>query len=203
MGLNVEYYLSLLLFCVSSSITPGPNNLMMLMSGINFGVKRSLPHYFGILLGFSAMVFLVGMGLAGVFAKFPVLHQIIKYIGAIYMLYLAYQIIRSSSSLKEVKSAHRPLSFFKAVLFQWVNPKAWVMAIGAVSAFTVITLPMVSQVIIISLIYFLVGVPCIAFWLFGGVAVRRYLNNPRYLQIFNVTMGILLIASIILMLFGE
>lgn len=199
----MEYYLSLLLFCVSSSITLGPNNLMMLMSGINFGVKRSLPHYFGILFGFSAMVFLVGMGLAGVFAKFPVLHQIIKYIGAIYMLYLAYQIIRSSSSLKEVKSARRPLSFFKAVLFQWVNPKAWVMGIGAVSAFTVINLPMVSQVIIISLIYFLVGVPCIAFWLFGGVAVRRYLNNPRYLQIFNVTMGILLIASIILMLFGE
>ncbi|AUR52740.1 LysE family translocator [Aquella oligotrophica] len=199
----MEYYLSLLLFCVSSSITPGPNNLMMLMSGINFGVKRSLPHYFGILFGFSAMVFLVGMGLAGVFAKFPVLHQVIKYIGAIYMLYLAYQIIRSSSSLKEVKSARRPLSFFKAVLFQWVNPKAWVMGIGAVSAFTVINLPMVSQVIIISLIYFLVGVPCIAFWLIGGVAVRRYLNNTRHLQIFNVTMGILLIASILLMLFGE
>lgn len=199
----MEYYFSLLLFCVSSSITPGPNNLMILMSGINFGVKRSLPHYFGILFGFSAMVFLVGMGLARVFARFPILHQVIKYLGAIYMLYLAYQIIRSSSSLKDVKSAHRPLSFFKAVLFQWVNPKAWVMGIGAVSAFTVINLPMTSQVVIISFIYLLVGIPCIAFWLLGGVAVRRYMNNPRHLQIFNVTMGILLIASIILMLFGE
>ena len=200
---NMSYYLPLVLFCFSSSITPGPNNLMILMSGINFGVKRSLPHYLGILIGFSLMVFFVGIGLAEIFAGYPVIHQVIKYLGATYMLYLAVKIIRSSTQLRDIKSAHRPLTFFKAVLFQWVNPKAWIMAIGAISAFTVSGQSMFAQTVMISLIFFLVGVPCIAFWMLGGVAVRHYLEKPRHLKLFNLIMGSLLIASIVFMLFGE
>jgi len=195
----MSFYLPLIIFCFSTSITPGPNNLMIMMSGAKFGVKSSLPHYFGICIGFALMVALVGLGLGEIFNRWSILHLIIKYVGALYMLYLAWQIIRSTSELKTVSARSKPLNFVQALLFQWINPKAWIMAVGAISAYSVVNSNMLSQALIIAGVYFIVGLPCIGMWLIGGIGVSRYLKHPKHLHYFNLTMGTLLILSILLM----
>lgn len=172
---------------------------MIMMSGAKFGIRRSLPHYLGICIGFTLMVALVGLGLGEVFTRLPILHLIIKYVGAFYMLYLASQIIRSTSELKTVSAKNKPLNFIQALLFQWINPKAWIMAIGAISAYSVVNSSMFSQALIIAVVYFIVGLPCIGMWLIGGVGIRRYLKNPKHLHYFNLSMGMLLVLSILLM----
>lgn len=197
----LKFYLPLIIFCFSTSITPGPNNLMIMLSGVKFGLKKSMPHYLGIILGFCAMVILVGLGLGEIFTRFPILHQIIKYAGALYMLYLAAKIVMSDPHLAKVSGKDKPLSFFQAVLFQWINPKAWIMAIGSVATYTSISGNMFTQILIIGLVYLLSGIPCTGTWLVGGAALSKYLHNPSHMRKFNWTMGLLLALSILLMLF--
>ncbi|MDD3266819.1 MAG: LysE family translocator [Burkholderiales bacterium] len=199
--LEIKSLIPLIVFCFSTSITPGPNNLMIMLSGISFGLKRSLPHYFGILCGFAAMGLLLGIGLGHVFEKFPILHIIAKYVGAIYMLYLAWSIATSDPHLKEAKKASKPISFFQAALFQWVNPKTWIILIGVIAAYTTPNLPMIHQVVIILIVYFLIGIFCVGAWLVSGITLRKFLRNPSYMRKFNLTMGALLALSIILMIF--
>lgn len=197
----MNFYLPLILFCVSTSITPGPNNLLIMLSGVKFGIKRSMPHYFGILVGFSVMVMLVGLGLGEVFTRLPILHQIVKYLGIAYMSYLAFKTILADPHLKHVLGKSKPVTFFQAILFQWVNPKAWMMAIGVIATYTTLSGNLFHQVFIISLIYFIEGIPCVGFWLLGGAALSRYLHNPSHMKKFNWTMGALLALSIIMMMF--
>ena len=192
----MSFYLPLVIFCFSTSITPGPNNLMIMISGSKFGIYRSLPHYFGICIGFSIMVLLIGMGLGEIFNQFPMLHLIIRYLGALYMLYLAWQTIRSTGELKVVSTNTKPLSFIQALLFQWINPKALVMAIGVIATYSTANASIFNQTILIASIYFIIGVPCVGMWLIGGVAISKYLKNPRHLHYFNLTMGLLLVLSI-------
>lgn len=196
-----KFYLPLLIFCFSTSITPGPNNLMIMLSGVKFGLKKSMPHYLGIILGFCAMVILVGLGLGAIFTRFPILHEIIKYAGALYMLYLAAKIVMSDPHLTKVSGKDKPLSFFQAVLFQWINPKAWIMAIGSVATYTTISGNMFTQILIIGLVYLLSGIPCTGTWLVCGAALSKYLHNPSHMRKFNWTMGFLLALSILLMFF--
>lgn len=197
----MSFFFALLIFCFSTSITPGPNNLMIMLSGVKFGIKKSLPHYLGILCGFSAMILLVGMGLGEIFTRYPLLHEIIKYLGALYMLYLAMKTILADPHLAKVKGKARPLTFVQAVLFQWINPKAWIMAIGSVATYTTVTGNMLHQVLLISGVYFFVGIPSVGTWLVGGAALSKYLHNPQHMKKFNFTMGGLLILSIVLMFF--
>ena len=197
----MKYLVPLIIFCFSTSITPGPNNLMIMLSGINFGLKRSVPHYLGILFGFSAMIILVGIGLGEVFEQFPQLHPIIKYLGAIYMLYLAWQIISSDPHLKEAKGSKKPLGFLKPALLQWLNPKAWIMTVGVIAAYTIQDASMMHQIFVISMIYFLIGIPCVGLWLVSGVALSKFLRNPDHMRRFNWAMGALLALSIVLMIF--
>lgn len=196
----MKFLIPLIIFCFSTLITPGPNNLMIMLSGVCFGVKRSLPHYLGIVFGFAGMVVLVGLGLGELFTQFPILHQIIKYLGIAYMLYLAIKII-CADHLATVKGRSQPISFINAVLFQWVNPKAWMMAIGSVSAYTTLTGNVFQQILLIAAVYFIIGIPCIGTWLFSGAALSRYLYNPSHMKKFNYVMGGLLILSIVLMFF--
>ena len=133
----MEYLLSVALFAVSSSVTPGPNNIMVMTSGLNFGVKRSLPLLTGICVGFTLMLLLVGLGFGELFSLFPQLSLAVKVMGTLYLLYLALQIAMADSVSAE-KGRNRPLGFLNGALFQWVNAKAWVVAIGAISAFTTI-----------------------------------------------------------------
>ncbi|GIU10262.1 lysine transporter LysE [Shewanella sp. MBTL60-112-B2] len=199
MTLYMELILTIALFAFSSGITPGPNNIMLMSSGVNFGVKRSLPHLFGICIGFPAMVLAIGLGLSAVFVSFPILHTVIKYVGISYMLYLAWLIANSSAKMNG-KDTPSPLTFIQAAAFQWVNPKAWIMGIGAVAAFTSMSQTLAPQVLTISLVFFVVALPSAFVWLGFGVALKRILKNQKQQKIFNVTMALLLVLSILPMI---
>ncbi|ACJ30056.1 Transporter, LysE family [Shewanella piezotolerans WP3] len=195
----MELIFTIALFAFSSGITPGPNNIMLMSSGVNFGIKRSLPHLLGICFGFPGMVLAIGLGLSTVFQLYPVLHTIIKYVGIAYLLYLAWLIANSSNKLKG-KSTPEPLTFMQAAAFQWVNPKAWVMAIGAIATFTTMQQTLTPQVVTIASVFFCVALPSAFIWLGFGVALKRLLKNQKQQKIFNVTMALLLVLSIIPMI---
>ncbi|NMP31531.1 LysE family translocator [Thalassotalea sp. M1531] len=192
----MEYLLAVVLFAVSSSVTPGPNNIMVMTSGLNFGVKRSLPLLAGICVGFTLMLLLVGVGFSQLFDLFPFLHFIIKCIGVLYLLYLAYLIARSAGNL-ESNEQHQPFTFLKGALFQWVNGKAWVVATGAVAAFTTAGTNFYSQIVMISTTFFAVSFPCVGVWLLFGSLLKNALNSAKSRMIFNYTMSALLVLSVI------
>ncbi|PKG58587.1 LysE family translocator [Shewanella sp. GutDb-MelDb] len=195
----MELILTIALFAFSSGITPGPNNIMLMSSGVNFGVKRSLPHLFGICIGFPAMVLAIGLGLSAVFQSYPILHVIVKCVGISYLLYLAWLIANSSAKMNG-KVTVTPLTFIQAAAFQWVNPKAWIMGIGAIATFTTMQQALAPQVITIVSVFFCVALPSAFVWLGFGVALKRILKNQRQQKIFNVSMALLLVLSIIPMI---
>lgn len=195
----MELVLAIALFAFSSGITPGPNNIMLMSSGLNFGIKPSLPHLAGICIGFPAMVLAIGLGLSTLFQSYPILHVAIKYIGITYLLYLAWLIANSSSKM-EGKHTSRPLSFIQAAAFQWVNPKGWIRAVGAVATFTTLEQPLTGQVLTIASVFLSVAFPCAIVWLGFGVALKRLLKNQRQQKAFNITMALLLVLSIIPMI---
>ncbi|NMP15621.1 MULTISPECIES: LysE family translocator [unclassified Thalassotalea] len=192
----MEFFLPILIFAFSSTITPGPNNIMIMTSGLNFGIRRSLAHLFGICLGFPSMVVLVGLGFGVIFEHFPMLHMAIKVIGIMYLLYLAY-LIANAGTQQQGETKSQPLTFIQAVLFQWVNPKAWVMATGAIAAFTQLDGHLFSQVLLVALGFFLVAFPCVGSWLYFGVLMNKIINNPKSVRYFNLTMALLLVVSIL------
>lgn len=191
----MEIYLAIIFFAASTTITPGPNNIMIMTSGLNYGVKNSIPHLLGICFGFPAMVVMVGLGFSVVFEMYPLFHEVIKVVGVVYLLYLAWLIASSSPTSLEAEKS-KPLSFIQAALFQWVNPKAWVMASGAVSAYTAVSSDIFLQVLIIALAFFVVAFPCVGIWLFFGAGLKKYLDSPKRQKIFNLSMALLLVVSI-------
>jgi threonine/homoserine/homoserine lactone efflux protein len=195
---QTNFYLSLILFCIATSITPGPNNLMVMMSGLNFGIKKSLPHYGGICIGFIIMLLTIGLGLGETLTAFPRLEKVIKVFGMGYLFYLAIQNIFVITTIN-LNTKRRPLKFYQAVLFQWVNPKAWIMIMGAVANFSRTTHnTYIINIIVIAIIYSLTIVPCIGLWLIGGNLLKNLLKNARQLRLVNISMGLLLIASLLL-----
>jgi threonine/homoserine/homoserine lactone efflux protein len=192
----MELILAIALFAFSSGITPGPNNIMLMTSGVNFGIRSSIPHLLGICLGFPLMVLAIGLGLSQVFQRYPLLHLVIKCVGVAYLLYLAWMIAGSNSKL-EGKTGAAPLSFLQAAAFQWVNPKGWIMAVGAVANFTSLQQALTPQVITIATVFLCTAFPCALVWLGFGVALKRLLKNARQQKIFNVSMALLLVASIV------
>lgn len=192
----MDIYFAIIIFAMSTTVTPGPNNIMIMTSGLNYGIKSSIPHLLGICFGFPAMVIMVGLGFSVVFEMYPIFHEAIKILGVIYLLYLAWLIASSSPNSLEVEKS-KPLSFTQAALFQWVNPKAWVMATGAVSAYTSISSDIFLQVLFIALAFFIVAFPCVGIWLFFGAALKKYLKSPKHQKIFNLFMALLLIASVL------
>lgn len=187
--------LALSLYTIVTSITPGPNNMMVLASGVNFGVRRTLPHILGISMGFAAMIVVVGMGLGTVFELYPVLNTALRWVGTAYLVYLAYKIARSDAPDKPDRAAGKPLGFLGAAAFQWVNPKAWVMALGAVAAYLPAH-PSLAPVAAIALLMAVINAPCVGIWAAFGVGLRRFLTKPAQLRVFNVTMAALLVASL-------
>jgi len=200
--MTMEILLSVLLFALVSTATPGPNNIMVMTSGMNFGVWRTVPHYLGICIGFPAMVLAISMGLGTVFEAVPVMHQVIKVLGISYLMYLAWRIATTETELKEDGSS-RPLSFWQAAAFQWVNPKAWVMAVGALATFTTVSGRVVEQALWIAAAFMVVAIPSVGGWMLGGAGLRRLLQKPAYRRWFNWTMGLLLVLSVIPMVSVE
>lgn len=191
----MEFFIALFIFSASATITPGPNNIMLMASGLNFGALKTLPHYLGICIGFPLMVVLIGLGFGFIFDRFPLVHTYIRIIGIVYLLYLSWKIATSAPSSLSAKQA-TPFTFLQAVLFQWVNPKAWIMATSAVAAFTVGNADIFMQVLIIALTFMTVAFPCTGLWLFFGVWLKRIFNTPSHQLTFNILMAALLVLSI-------
>ena len=186
---------SLILFCLVSSITPGPNNMMLMAAGANFGVRRSLPHAAGVVLGFTIMIIIIGLGAAQLFQSYPLTHIVLTVASAIYLLYLAYKIATAAPKINEPDDAGTPITFFQAVAFQWVNPKAWTMALAAITVYT--PQPTTSYyVIVVSLIFGAINLPSISVWLILGVQMRRFLTTPTRLRLFNRSTAFLLVMSL-------
>lgn len=188
-----ELMLAYVVFCFATAGTPGPNNMMLLASGANFGFRRTVLHILGISCGLGFMVLAMGLGLGGVFKAYPVLHEILKWVGAAYMLWLAWKIATSNAVTD--RSLGKPMTFLQAAAFQWVNPKAWAMALGAVTTYA----PENSGWTIVPLLagtFMLVGAPCSAAWAGFGQGLRPFLDRPAVLRTFNVTMAVLLVASL-------
>jgi threonine/homoserine/homoserine lactone efflux protein len=193
----MENFFPIFLFCISSMVTPGPNNIMIMSSGLNFGIKHSLPHYLGICFGFPMMVLTVGLGMGAIFMQFPMIQGGIKIIGAVYMLFLSWQIARAHVRVNKYNTKN-PITFFKAVLFQWINPKAWVMAIGAVATYTNQGENFFLQLFMICLLFLIIGFPSIGAWLFCGTVLKRFLKSDKHQRYFNYSLGALLAISVIL-----
>lgn len=191
--------LTLALFVLSTSGTPGPNNVMLLTSGVNHGLRAGLPHVLGVNVGFSIMVISVGLGLVSVFQQFPSVYTGLKVIGVTYLLYLAYKIATVTSAISTDKEA-KPISFMQAALFQWVNPKAWVMALSAIVAFSSGSDGEYWQVFVIALVYFFCGLPCSFAWLGVGVSLQKIVENLTFLRWFNRVMASILVLSLIPMI---
>jgi threonine/homoserine/homoserine lactone efflux protein len=188
---------ALALFAFVTSVTPGPNNVMLTASGVNFGFRRSIPHILGITFGFPAMLVAVGLGAAGVLQSSPNLHAVLKWCGAGYLLWLAWGIARTVPAPTGQGAAHGvPMSFLGAALFQWVNPKAWVMLAGALPAFTTVGGTLWHEIALMAVAFALACLPSCALWCGFGVAIGRFLDSPRALRIFNLTMAALLALSV-------
>lgn len=187
--------LPLILFTLSSSLTPGPNNFMIMNSGMNFGLRRSFPHFLGICIGFPMMLLIVALGFGAVFVKYLWIKEALKIIGSLYMVYLAWQILQTSLTDGSKRSAVKPFSFLQAVMFQWVNPKAWLMAIGAVSIFTIAS-GYFSNAAALSAVFFVMLLPCLGMWLVFGTVLQKILSKDKHRRMFNVLMAISLVASI-------
>ncbi len=188
-----DFIIPLVAFAFVTSITPGPNNLMLLASGANYGFKRSLPHMLGISLGHAFMVFLVGIGLAEVFEIHPVLKTVLKVVSVAYMLYLAWKIANASAP-EETEGKGRPFTFMQAAAFQWVNPKAWAMALTAVTVYA----PNQQLVVIaaVAIIFCSVNFPSVTVWTVLGQQMQRFLTNNKRLRVFNVCLALLLVGSL-------
>ncbi|WP_412023437.1 LysE family translocator [Burkholderia cepacia] len=183
-----------MLFALVTSITPGPNNTMLLASGVNFGFRRTMPHLFGISIGVAILMLSVGFGLGEAFKRMPVLYTILEAASVAYLLYLAWR-IGTSGEVKAHGAKPRPMTFIEAAAFQWVNPKAWMMVLTAATTVR-LSADYGMNAAWMAVVFILIGFPCICLWAAFGLGLRRVLSNRRALRIFNVTMAVLLILSL-------
>ncbi len=186
------------LFGFAAAITPGPNNVMLTASGSAFGLSRSIPHILGIAFGYPIMVFAVGLGLGEIFTRYPQIHLGLKYVGAAYLLYLAWRIAQSGGPEQGTVTA-RPLTFFEAAAFQWVNPKAWMIAISAIPTFTTIGGNYHAELLLICVVFLIVTIPSCAAWCLFGVGLRQLIRSPRTARIVNLVLAALVAASVVLL----
>lgn len=190
--------LALLAFSAVSLFTPGPNNLMLMASGANFGVARTMPHMWGVVIGFSGMTAIVGLGLFGLFHAWPASLTVLKIVSILYTLWLAWKIARAGEPGTGADSGARPMTFVQAVAFQWVNPKAWTMALSAVTLFA--PDERLQSILLIAATFGILGIASSGSWTLMGLSIRRWLSSRRRLIAFNYGMAALLIGSIALAL---
>ncbi|RFC62781.1 LysE family translocator [Fulvimarina endophytica] len=191
-----ETLLPLVLFVIVAVGTPGPNNAMLLASGANFGVRRALPHYLGVNLGFTAMVFVVAAGLGATLLQFPIFSAVLRFVGITYLLYLAFRIATAETSGTQAGRG-QPITFTEAALFQWVNPKAWIMATSASVTYATGHSDPIVQAMVLAAVFLVAGSPFSGIWLVGGAAVSKWLSSSRRRRIFNGAMAGLLVLSVL------
>jgi len=192
--MTFELFFALTLFSFAAFFTPGPNNIMLMASGLNYGVARTIPHMFGVDIGFGLMVGVMGLGLKPVFEAFPVVYTVLKVLGTGYLLYLAWK-IATASSIQNSGGNGRPFSFVQAAAFQWVNPKAWGIAISVITAY-VPQEHFSFNVVIVAIFMAVFGVPASFTWVLFGSNLRWLLNTPHYRRWFNIAMALALVGSL-------
>lgn len=191
--MDYHHFAALVTFAFVSTVTPGPNNIMLMTSGANVGFWRTIPHMMGIIFGFSFMVILIGIGLVGIFQSYPILHQVLQVISIGYLVYLAFLIARSKPANSE-QNDYQPMSFFSAACFQWVNPKGWTMAISTVSIYN--TSADWTGIALIAIVFAIVNVPSVSIWTFAGKQLQSIIQQPEKMKWFNYGMAGLLLASL-------
>ncbi|MFK0384503.1 LysE family translocator [Agrobacterium sp. NPDC090273] len=192
--MTIETFIALVLFAFTTSITPGPNNMMLFASGVNFGFRRTIPHMLGIGVGFLSLLIGVGLGLGALLHSVPLLYTALKFAGGIYLLWIAWK-IGTSRSLSDGTTGAEPMTFIGAAAFQWVNPKAWVMAVTAMATYTNED-QYFFTVMLVGVAFAAVNLPSVSTWAGFGSALRDWLSVPVRLKWFNITMAVLLVISL-------
>jgi threonine/homoserine/homoserine lactone efflux protein len=185
-----------IVFAIVMFITPGPNNIMVLSSGLTYGFRRTVPHIAGITIGFAFMIAAVGLGFGTIFVAVPVLQTILKYAGAAYLVYLAIAIALSGPPKADAADGRGPMTFWGAALFQWINVKGWVMVIGTITAYAAIA-RFPWNIAIQVVLALALGAVSTSVWTLFGSALRPFLTSERAVRIFNIVMALLLLASLI------
>jgi threonine/homoserine/homoserine lactone efflux protein len=193
--MSQQLFIAFVVFATVMFFTPGPNNIMLLSSGLTYGFRRTLPHIAGITIGFAFMIGAVGLGLGTVFIAYPVLQTILKYAGVAYLIYLAAAIAMSGPASSGQDNRRGPMTFWGAAMFQWINVKGWVMVIGTITAYAGIASFPWNIVIQVALSLLLGALSCSAWALFGS-ALRPVLTSPKAVRAFNIVMAVLLLASL-------
>lgn len=198
---QIAWFGSAAAFALAMAATPGPNNAMVAASGARFGVRRTLPHMLGITLGFPAMLVAVAIGAGQLLAENPWVHAVLRPVGAAYMLWLAWSIARPHApvALDGSDPGRQPLGLLPAALFQWVNPKAWIIAVGAVVTYSGAGAPL-SQTLVMAAIFAAVTLPAVLLWTLVGAGAASLLRSERALRRFDLAMAALLVASLVPML---
>ena len=184
-------------FLASMGFTPGPNNILVASSGVNFGFRATIPHILGVTVGYPLMLLLVGVGLAKIFTDVPQVHTVLKYVCIVYLLYLAWKIAVAPVADAETRRTAKPMTFIQAAAFQWVNGKGWVVALSAVTTYTVVNATLTMQVLALAALALFVTLGSVTTWTLFGAFLRRYLHTDRRRRIFNYSMAGLLVASIL------
>ena len=182
-------------FAAVKSFTPGPNNIMLLASGLNYGFLRTLPHLAGVTIGFAFMIAVTGLGLGAEFTSYPALQSILKYAGATYLIYLALALAMAGPPNPAEAEQRRPMTFFAAALFQWGNAKGWVMAVGTVTAYAAIA-SYPWNIILQSLLSLLLVLLSAVIWTPCGTSLQLLVKSPAAVRAFNIVMAVLLLASL-------
>ena len=196
--MTTELLVALAAFAFVSSITPGPNNLMLMASGINFGFRLTVPHMLGVSLGFTLMIALIGLGVMTLIEAIPGSMLFITVASGLYLLYMAWKIATTTTAPAEKVSDEaksKPFTFIQAALFQWVNPKAWTMALTAISAYAPKSQGW-AGVFIVAGVFGIINLPSTGAWAVMGAKMRRFLSDPVRLKTFNVVAAVLLVASL-------
>jgi threonine/homoserine/homoserine lactone efflux protein len=193
---TITTFLSLVSFAFVMLITPGPNNIFLLSSGLNFGYKKTIPTILGVMFGFSIMIVFVGLGLGVVIQTYPYILDIIKFVGILYLFYLAYKIAISTTDIKDTTHSNKPFTFVQIVVFQWINPKAWIMSITTLSIYINDINNSTKEVITIAIVYLVVSLISTNIWALGGVFLQNILKNKKHLKLFNILMAILIVSSV-------
>jgi threonine/homoserine/homoserine lactone efflux protein len=186
-----------ILFAFTMSATPGPNNAMVAASGANFGFRRSIPHAAGIATGFALMILLVALGAGAILRAAPSIHDALRWVGALYLLWLAVKIARSDPAAVDPAKQGRPMTMLQAALFQWINPKAWIVTMGAVATYTSTGDNVLGEAALLAVVFFIVSWPASAIWIGLGAGAARMLGSPARLRAFNWLMAGLLVLSLL------
>ncbi|PHR72290.1 MAG: lysine transporter LysE [Arcobacter sp.] len=195
--------LSLFTFTMTTTLSPGPNNILVLSSGLTYGYKKTIPHMLGVIIGFPLMVILIGLGAGIVFEKYPFVLDVLKYLGILYLLWMAYKIVSATNNYEiNEETSSKPFTFIQSALFQWVNPKAWIMGMTVISIYVNTQEESFYQILIIACMYFFTTLIGMNIWVGGGVFLKRFISNARFVKNLNRGLAFTLILSILPVLFN-